>query len=122
MSTTDLQGRLRGALRGALSSRDAIAAAAIRSALSAIANAEAVSPPDVRRVPASSEHFAGAAAGVGAAEAARRRLTDSDVAAILDTEIADRRAAANQYDHLGRPDQARRLRQEATVLADIRDT
>jgi uncharacterized protein YqeY len=119
MCPAALQSRLRVALKDALSARDAIAAAAIRSALSAIANAEAIPASDRHRAPVSSEHFAGATAGLGAAEAARRLLTDADVAAIVSTEIADRRAAADDYDRLGRPDQTARLRAEADVLAAV---
>jgi uncharacterized protein len=119
MPTTPLQRRLRAALRDALGARDAIAAAAIRSALSAIGNAEAVPAEHPRRVPASSEHFAGATAGLGAAETARRLLTDSDVAAIVAAEISDRRSAAAEYDRLGRADQSARLGAEADVLAAL---
>jgi uncharacterized protein len=119
MPTTTIQSRLRGALSGALGARDTIAAAAIRSALSAIGNAEAVPAEHTRRVPASSEHFAGATAGLGVAETARRPLTESDVAAIVAAEISDRRSAADEYDRLGRADQSARLRAEAEVLASL---
>jgi uncharacterized protein YqeY len=126
-------GRLRAALTAALSARDMIAAAAIRSALAAIGNAEAVRPrvkprpatgttpaPDgTHRTPVGSEHIAGAAAGLGAAEAARRQLTEADIAEIVLAEIADRRSAADQYDRLGRDDRAERLRREAEVLATV---
>jgi uncharacterized protein len=86
--------------------------------LSAIANAGAVPPAERTRV-VGSHHVAGAVAGLGAAEAPRRELTDTDMAAIVATEIADRRSAADEYDRLGRADQAERLRREADVLADL---
>jgi uncharacterized protein len=108
MATTSIQIRLRAALTEALSSRDALAVAAIRSALSAIANTEAVAPVDTRSNRASSAHVAGAAAGLGAAEAPRRQLSETDIAAIVTAEITDRRLAANDYDRLGRDDQSRR--------------
>jgi uncharacterized protein YqeY len=118
MPTTSIQTRLRTALTQALSSRDAVAAAAIRSTLSAIANAEAVPPAETRSMPAS-EHVAGTVAGLGAAEAARRQLTEADIADIVAAEISDRRSAAADYDRLGRADQSARLRHEAAILAEL---
>ena len=115
--------RLRAALTGALSARDTVAAAALRSALAAIANAEAVPVPTVpvgsHPLPAGSEHVAGAAAGLGATEAARRHLTEADMAAIVRAEISDRCYAADQYDRLGRTERAERLRREAAVLTGL---
>ena len=119
--SNQIRARLQAALTTALRSRDTIAAAAIRSALSAIANAEAIPPLETRSSQAPSEHFAAAAAGVGAAEAERRLLTESDVAGIVEAEIAERRAAADEYDRLGRRDQSARLRHEADVLAALMD-
>jgi uncharacterized protein YqeY len=119
MSTSNLRAALRAALTQALSSRDPVAAAAIRSALAAIANAEAVPPAQVSARRTSSEYIAGAAAGLGAAEAVRRELTEADVAAIVSAEISDRRSAAHDYDRLDRRDQSERLRREADVLADL---
>jgi uncharacterized protein YqeY len=106
-------------LTQALSARDTVAVAALRSALSAIANAEAVTPAPTGRTGPSSEHFAGAVAGLGAAEAARRELTDADITAIVSAEITDRLSAADDYDRLDRADQSARLRLEATVLSDL---
>jgi uncharacterized protein len=117
---TDIMARLRTALAEAISSRDPIAAAAIRSALGAISNAEAVRPPaGTRSSPVSSEHVAGAVAGLGAAEATRRRLTEADMAAIVEAEVADRQSAAAQYDRLDRADRSARLRREADILSGL---
>jgi uncharacterized protein len=118
---TPITARLRAALSQALSSRDAVAVAVIRSALGAISNAEAVPPPAGARATASSEHVAGAVAGLGAAEAERRQLTEAEVAVIVAAEIADRRAAADHYVRLRRGDQAERLRREADVLTGLLD-
>jgi uncharacterized protein YqeY len=116
----DVTARLRTALTQALSSRDLIAAAAIRSALSAIGNAEAVPPPaGSASGQTSSQYIAGATAGLGAAEAARRELAEADIAAIVTAEINDRRHAADEYDGLGRADQSARLRLEADILAGV---
>jgi len=106
-------------LRAALSSRDMVAIAALRSAMSAIANAEAIASAPAGRAPPSSEHIAGAVAGLGAAEALRRQLTQADIMAIASAEITDRLSAAEQYERLGRSDQSARLRREAAVLSDL---
>ena len=116
---TSLQARMRAALGEALDSRDRVAVAALRSALSAIANAEAVRPARPGRTRPSSEHIAGAVAGLGAGEAARRELSDADITAIVAAEITERLTAANDYDRLDRPDRSARLRREATFLSDL---
>ena len=122
-SGDDLQARLRLAPSAALRARDMTAVAALRSALSAIGNAEAapVPPSGGAAGPAaagpSSPHVAGAAAGLGAAEAERRRLSPAQVAAIVQAEIDERLAAAAQYQSAGRADRAARLTAEARILA-----
>jgi uncharacterized protein len=111
----DLPERLRLALRAALRARDAVAAAALRSALGALGNAEAV-PAPAGLAGTTSSHIAGAAAGPGAAEAQRRRLTAAQAAAVVQAEIDERLAAATQYDSAGHADRAARLRAEAQAL------
>jgi uncharacterized protein YqeY len=118
----DLAGRLRLALSAALRGRDMTTAAAVRSALSAIGNAEAVSPPPARPgggPAAASPHVAGTVAGLGGAEAERRRLSPAQVAAIVQAEIDERRAAAAQYERAGHADRAARLAAEAQALAAV---
>lgn len=66
--------------------------------------------------PPTSEHVAGARAGVGAAEAARRVLTADDLRAVVRAQIQERRAEADGYQTHGRGDAADRLRREADVL------
>jgi uncharacterized protein YqeY len=106
---------LRRALTAALKARDTAAVAALRSALAAIENAGAVAP--TRTPAAGNGPIAGAVAGLGAAEVARRTLTSSEVRALVATEVEQRRAAAREYADLGRPDRAERLQAEADVLA-----
>jgi len=106
--------RLRGALRVAMKARDPIAVAALRSAVAAIDNAEAVDAP--RPDPGQP-----ALIGLGAAEVERRRLTVAQMEDIVRAEAADRQVAASDYDRAGRPDQAERLRAEAGVLARVID-
>ncbi|PRX99106.1 GatB/YqeY domain-containing protein [Allonocardiopsis opalescens] len=107
---------LRDGLKAALKARDRVAVTALRSALAAIDNAEAVPADHPLDAAASSEHVAGAALGVGAADVARRRLTEEEVRSIVEKEARDRTAAAAEYERLGRTDAAERLRTEAEVL------
>lgn len=105
---------LQAALTGALRRRDKVAASALRSGLSALANAEAVSP--VPLAGTSSPHIAGAAAGLGAAEATRRTLSPAEAEQVIAAEISERLAAADGYDQAGHAERAGQLRREADVL------
>ena len=66
----------------------------------------------------SSPHFAGAVAGLGAAEVSRREVTDDEAAAIAAAEAAGRRAAARDYQAAGHADRADRLRREAMAIEE----
>ncbi|HEY3902472.1 MAG TPA: hypothetical protein VGM14_01020 [Streptosporangiaceae bacterium] len=118
--TSDLRTRLSAALKDAMRARDQVAVSALRSALGAIGNAEAVpvdqpAPPPGRDGP----HFAGAVCGLAAAEMARLRLTPADLDAIMRAEISERERAADDYAAKGFADQAERLRREASILSSI---
>jgi uncharacterized protein len=93
---------------------DRVAVAALRSTLAAIDNAEAVD-----REPSVDERLAieQIPVGVGAAEVQRRVLTHPQVEEIVRAEVAEREAAARDYDRAGRPERAARLRGEAGVLS-----
>lgn len=106
-----LRARLRAALPVAMKARDRHAASALRSALAAIDNAEAV---DV--APSGAGAVEQSAVGLGAAEVARRELTEADIAGIVRAEIAERRSAAEEYERLGRADRAENLWAEAAAL------
>ena len=106
MAAEHLRFRLRESLKQALRERDQVATAALRSAVSAIDNAEAVEGPS-RYHPR---------LGVGAGDVARRDLTEEEIVAVLRAEIAERVAAGEEYLRLGRPGDARRLESEAAVL------
>jgi uncharacterized protein YqeY len=112
--------RLQVALRAAMKERDIVAMSALRSALGAIANAEAVSLPEASARPpaAPSENvpIAGGVAGLGGAEVSRRVLTEDEAAAIAAAEAADRRAAARDYQAAGHADRASRLLREAQAI------
>jgi uncharacterized protein YqeY len=108
--------RLRDALLTARKDRDAVRVSALRSALSAIDNAE--TPDAVAMAPADGP-IAGAVTGVGAAEVARRELSDEQIRQLVRREIDERLKAADQFTAGGHIERAATLRMEATVLADL---
>ena len=108
-----LRQRLRDGLPTAMKARNRTAVTALRSALAAIDNAEAV---DGTAIP-DSLAIERSPLGVGAAELPRRALREADVEALVRKEIAEREAAALEYDRMGRSDRADQLRGEAGVLA-----
>lgn len=111
----ELRERLRSALPAAMKRRDAAAVAALRSALAAVDNAEAVD--DAPPPPDGHADLAGSVAGVGATEVPRRALTADEIAALVRAEVEEREAAADGYERAGAPARAARLRAEAAVLA-----
>jgi hypothetical protein len=99
-----------------MKARQPDAVAALRTAIAAIDNAEAVPAPEARQA-ATSSHIAGASAGLGAAEAARRALSDSEQRAILRDQVTGYTAEAGRYEALGRPAAAARLQAQARLLS-----
>lgn len=106
-----LRQRLRASLRDAIKTRDATAVRALRSAVSAIDNAEAVDAGPTRAGAIPNSRL-----GVGVGDVARRQLSAHDVIEIVRAEITERLAAAAEYRRLGRKDEADRLGAEAAVL------
>jgi hypothetical protein len=90
--------------------------AALRNLIAAIDNAESVEDASASSQP-SGEHVAGAVPGLGAADAPRRSLSESDLQRIIETELWERDAQAERLILLGRADDASRLRVEAKVIA-----
>jgi uncharacterized protein YqeY len=88
--------------------------AALRSTLAALDNAEAVDRPAAAAGSLAIEHTP---IGVGAAEVDRRVLTEAMVERIVRAEVAEREAAADQYERAGRADRAAQLRAESAVLS-----
>ena len=117
MADTGTRQRLQLALGEALRARDKVATSALRSALAAIDNASAV--PVAPAAGAGGPHFAGTVAGLGAGEAERRRLTEAEAEQIVLGEVAERQAAARDYDQTGHAEQAGQLRREAQVLLSV---
>jgi uncharacterized protein len=130
----DVRDRLRRDLPAAIRARDTVAVAALRSALAAIDNVEAVDPDTVVARPVDpgvvepqADHasasgtgshpgVAGSVAGLGAAEVARRPLTAGEIEDTVRAEVAERQLVARIYEDAGRLDQAERLRREAQLL------
>jgi uncharacterized protein len=129
----DIRSRLQAALRAAVKARDTVAASALRSALAAIANAEAIpvpetlAPPPDRSAPrpsppaAANQYIAGSAPGLAATEAGRREVTEEEAVAIAEQEAAERQAAAGQYQATGHADRADRLLREAQAIRSALD-
>jgi len=99
-----------------MKARDAATVAALRSALSAIDNAEAVDAGEAPPPDAVEGVAAGAVVGVRAAEVERQALTETQVEEIVRAEVAERQAAASDYQRREQPAQAERLRREAAAL------
>ncbi|MGH4007901.1 MAG: GatB/YqeY domain-containing protein [Pseudonocardiaceae bacterium] len=113
--------RLRTALPAAMKARDLVAIAALRSALGAIDNAEAV---DAERAPQPNTghaRLAGTVSGLRAGEVERRRLSAAEMDDIVRADVADRHAAARDYERAGHRAHAERLRGEAAVLSSCLD-
>jgi hypothetical protein len=106
---------MRASLTDVMRARDTTATAALRATIAAVDNAEAVATDTAPR--ADSGRIAHAVSGLGAGEVDRRELSEADVVAIVRAEIADRDAAAREYDALGHPDRAADLRAQAAVLS-----
>ncbi len=111
-----LRAALRRGLTAALKTRDSDTLAALRTAMAAIDNAEAV-PAPAASAPTTSAHVAGARGGLGSSEAARRQLGATELRDILRGQIDEHSREAERYAALGHADAAERLRRRASTLA-----
>lgn len=118
MTSSRLRATLRSRLTVALRERDRAAAATLRSAIAALDNAEAV-PTGDGRGPVTSAHVAGAAIGVGAAEADRLLLTDGDEREIVGDEIRGLIEAERLYAVAGEAVRASEAGRAAALLDDV---
>lgn len=109
--------KLRDALLAARKNHDSARVSALRSALSAIDNAE--TPDGVQLDAPSSGTIAGGVVGLGSAEVARRRLSDEQIRELLRAEVDERLSAADEFTAGGHAERATSLREEAGVLADL---
>ena len=105
-------------LVAALKRRDPVAVPALRSLLSALANAEAVDgTPLTSSTTSGSPHVAGAVAGLGATEVERRLLSSSDMAGIIRAEVSERVDVAGRIDARTHGRRVQQLLSEAQVLS-----
>lgn len=105
---------LRAELLTARKARDTIRVSALRSALAAIDNAET---PDIAPLTPTEGAVAGAVSGLGAAEVARKELTDGEIRAIVAAEITERHTVAEQLPE--GHERSRQLHAEAAVLEQL---
>jgi uncharacterized protein YqeY len=113
---------LRAQLLTARKHRDQTRVSALRSALSAIDNAEtpdAHTPRETAPVVTPDGAIAGAESGLGSTEVARRQLTDAQIRALLRAEVDERLRAAEQLADNGAEDRAAAVRSEADVLTAV---
>jgi hypothetical protein len=115
-----LRSRLRGDLHAAMKAQRRDEMAALRTLIAAIDNAESVDEASVSPPPSPGERVAGAVRGLGAADTARRSLSEREVQRIIEAELWERDAQAERLTLLGRADDASRPRIEADVIARYR--
>jgi uncharacterized protein YqeY len=101
----DVRARMQIDLRDAIRDRDRGRVSVLRTALTALANAEAVEARDVEVLD-----------GLYAAEVERRELSEVDVRAVLDGVRDDLLVAAGEIRRLGRSEDAERLRAQAAIV------
>jgi uncharacterized protein len=114
---TSLQVELTAAMRR----RDAAVVAVLRTALAALANAEASPPAEHGPGTSSTDsaHVAGATRGLGATEVQRRTLTDEDRRSIVANEAAELSGRVEQLTRLCRRDEADGARRGLQVLGSV---
>ena len=110
-----LRERMGAALTASMRARDRVAVAALRSALARVSNAEAVHIDTAPRAGALHD----APVGAGAADAPRRELTEADVRALVEDEVAEHDGAAQHLTEVGRPDEAAVVTAQADVLRQL---
>lgn len=119
--TQTVRDRLRASLPAAMKARDSVAVAALRSALAAIDNAEAVDAARAPQPGTGPARLAGTVSGLHSTEVARRSLSAAEMDALIQAEVTERHAVARDYERAGHHTHAERLRREATVLNSCLD-
>lgn len=110
---------LRNRLAAAMRARDRQTAGAMRSALAALDNAEAVPVTSHGTSVATSEHVAGAAVGLGVGEAPRRLLSPDDERALVEREVAELRSSSAALAEAGRHERSSELIRIAETLEEV---
>lgn len=123
MTTSNVRPELKTRLTSAMRERDRAVASAIRSALAALDNAEAVPVASVAGpADGASEHVATANVGVGSSDAPRRELSAAEEREVVSGEVAELRSAAQELAALGSTDRAKDLRRAAHLIAEALDS
>ena len=107
---------LQAELATALRHRDRTVASAVRTALSALANAEAVPTTSDLDTSSGTVHFAGASTGLASTEAERRALSPDEQRALIADERSELMAHAERLARMCRLDDADGARRAAAVL------
>jgi hypothetical protein len=108
-------------LADAIRRRDRPVVAGLRTALAALANAEALPAAEPGGTLSTTIHVAGATAGLGATEARRRYLSDEHERALVAHERAELMSHADRLTRLCRHDEADGARRAAAALAAALD-
>lgn len=119
MRELTLRDSLQAALASAMRERDGAVVAAVRSALSAVANAEAVSAPDSLPSATGSVHVAGAVQGLGTAETRRAVISERRQRELVAAEAAELAEHATRLEASGRHEEARAAQRAARVLREL---
>jgi hypothetical protein len=111
----DVRTAMRRDLVVALKARDTETVTALRTAIAAIDNAEAV---DTSALPVSAPGgpVAGATPGLGSSEVARRVLAFSDMRSVVSEVITEYLGEAERYESAGHGESAEVLRRQADAL------
>lgn len=117
-----LRDALQAELASALQQRDRPVASAVRTALSALANAEAVPMAGDLDTSSGSTHVAGATSGLASTEAQRRDLSHEQQRALIADERSELLAHAERLTRMCRLDEADGARRAAATLGDILDS
>lgn len=120
MSAEPLEQALRTELARAMRDRDLGAAKALRTALSALANAQAV-PATPTPQGLANEHIAGAAQGLAATETDRETLSESEARGLLAAEVVELTTHSQRLAAVGRVSEAQTAQRCAGLLQSILD-
>jgi len=110
-AATFIKTRIRSDLTAAMKARRTAETSLLRAILAALDNAEAIS------VGTAHDRYQVRAFGDPSVEASRRVLSEADIRDVLLHETADREVAAQEFEKLGRLDEAERLRNEVSLIA-----
>lgn len=101
-----IRGRMQADLTAAMKARDRTAVAALRGALSAISNAEAIEVASHSALPVA-----------GSTEAPRRELSEDDIRGLVQRERDEWNASAEEMRRLGRTAESEDLAAQAMILS-----